>query len=335
MSGLASVAATPAKTAGMHASLTSHGIESVILTTCNRVELFWRSRTPQDDLVATGTLAMAIGTGAEQLVGASAWLAGERAAHHLFRVCAGLESVVIGEAEVLGQTRAALEASPGAGRFVAGVFRAAIRAGRAARAETEIGRGATSVASTAGQWLATHAALDTCRVLVVGAGDTARKVARHLKATGLRDLVVANRSLARAQSLAQEVGAEAVGLDLLPREIVRADAVVSAVTVSEWVITREHLRHCQDRPGRPLLVVDLAMPPSVEPTECGGITRLDLGVIEQLTRARREQRSAELPRVEAVLARELAWLRKWTAREALRCQGSRSDGAAIGHRLES
>lgn len=335
MAGLASVAATLAKTAAMHASLTGHGIESVILMTCNRVELFWRSRTPQDDVVATGTLAAAIGTGAEQLLGASAWLAGERAAGHLFRVCAGLESVVIGEAEVLGQTRAALEASPGAGRFVAGVFRAAIRAGRAARAETGIGKGAASVASTAIQWLSARAALDTSRVLIVGAGDTARKVARHLKAVGLRDLVVANRSLARAQDLARALGAEAVGLDSLPDEILRADAIVSAVNVSQWVITREQLRHRSDRPDRPLFVVDLAMPPSVEPTECCGITRLDLGVIEQLTCARREQRSAELPRVEAVLAREMAWLQKWTAREALRCQGSRSDGSVMAHRVES
>ena len=199
MAKLASVAATPEAAASIHASLTSHGIDSVVLPTCNRLELYWRSCMPQDDVVATGTLAAAIGSGAEPLLGTSAWLVGERAAHHLFRVCAGLESVVIGEAEVLGQVRAALEASHGSGRFVSGVFRAAIRAGRAARAETGIGHGATSVASTAIQWLATHVALASCRVLIVGAGDTARKAARHLKAVGVRDLVVANRTVARAQ----------------------------------------------------------------------------------------------------------------------------------------
>ena len=329
MTTLASVAATPTAAAGIHASLTSHGIDSVVLTTCNRLELYWRSCSPQDDVVASGTLAAAIGSGAQPLLGPSAWLVGERAAHHLFRVCAGLESVVIGEAEVLGQARAALEAASGSGRFVAGVFRAAIRAGRAARAETGIAQGATSVASTAIQWLAAHVALANCRVLVVGAGDTARKAARHLKAVGVRDLVVANRTVARAQDLAAGLGAEAVGLDALRAEIVRADAIVSAVNMSEWVITREHLRDRCVGEDRPLFIVDLSMPPSVEPAAMGGVTRIDLDVIEQVTRARREQRSAETPRVEAVLARELEWLRKWAGREALRrpCGPSKTSSA--------
>ena len=335
MTKLASVAATPAAAASLHASLTSHGIDSVVFTTCNRVELYWRSRMPQDDVVASGTLAAAIGSGADTLLGPSAWLVGERAAHHLFRVCAGLESVVIGEAEVLGQARAALDASRGSGRFVSGVFRAAIRAGRAARAETGIGHGATSVASTAIQWLATHVALANCRILIVGAGDTARKAARHLKAVGARDLVVANRTVARAQNLAGGLGAEAVGLDALQDEILRADAIVSAVSMSEWVITREHLRHRCARADRPLFIVDLSMPPSVEPTELGGVTRIDLDVIEQVTRARREQRSAETPRVEAVLARELEWLRKWAGREALRRPCGHSETASVTRATES
>ena len=201
---------------------------------------------------------------------------------------------------------------------MSGVFRAAIRAGRAARAETGIAKGATSVASTAIQWLATHVALANCRVLIIGAGDTARKAARHLTAVGVRDLVVANRTVARAQDLAAGLGAEAVGLDALQDEIMRADAIVSAVNMSEWVITREQLRQRCARAERPLFIVDLSMPPSVEPTEWGGVTRIDLEVIEQVTRARREQRTAEAPLVEAVLARELDWLRKWAGREALR-----------------
>ncbi|OFW38241.1 MAG: glutamyl-tRNA reductase [Acidobacteria bacterium RIFCSPLOWO2_12_FULL_67_14b] len=323
MDGLAALAATPSAAAALHASMTSHGIESVMLTTCNRVELYWRSRTPQDDLVATGSLAAAIDAGAEGLVRQSSWLAGDAAAHHLFRVCAGLESVVIGEAEVLGQARAALEASHGAGRFVTGVFQAAIRAGGAARAETGIGHGAMSVASTAVQWLAAHVSLASCRVLIVGAGDTARKAARHLNAINVGSMVVANRTVDRAQALARGLGAEAVGLDALQDEILRADAIVSAVNVSECVITRDHLHARCARADRPLFVVDLSMPPSVELTESVGIRRIDLGVIELATRANREQRAAEAPRVEVVIERELAWLRRWAAREGLRQARSR------------
>lgn len=328
MDGLAALAGGPAAAADVRVSLASHGIAAVVLTTCNRVELYWHSRTLQDHVVVAGSLAAALGASADDLGGRASWLAGEAAARHLFRVSAGLESVVIGEAEVLGQVRTALDASGGADRLVAGVFRAAIRAGRAARAETGIAHGAMSVASTAIQWLAAQVSLENSRVLVVGAGDAARKAARHLKAVGVRELVVANRTVDRARNLASPLGAEAVGLEVLHDEIQRADAIVSAVTVSDWVITCEHLRRRCAFADRPLFVVDLAMPPSVAPTDFGGILRIDLGVIEQLTRDRREQRLAEGPRVEAVIAREVDWLRKWAARETLRRSGDRPSASA-------
>lgn len=323
MDGLAALAARPAAAAAVHASMTRHGIESVLMTTCHRVELYWWSRDQQDDVVAAGTLAAGIGAQAGDIVGPSSWLTGERAAHHLFRVCAGLESVVIGEAEVLGQARAALENAPGARRFMTGVFRGAIRAGRAARAETAIGRGATSVASIGIQWLTARLSpLDQCRVLVVGAGDTARKVARHLTAIGVGSLVVANRTVARAEELANSLHAEAVGLDALPDEISRADAVISAVTTNGWLVTREHLGPRAACGGRPLFIVDLSMPPSVEPIAGGAIERIDLGLLDHASEATREQRLTETPHVEVVLARELAWLHRWAAREALRSAGA-------------
>lgn len=329
MDGLAAAMGGPAAAAEVRASLASHGIEAILLVTCNRVELYWRSRTTQDDVIVAGSLAATLGVTADNLSARACWLTGEAAARHLFRVCAGLESVVIGEAEVLGQARTALETA-GAGRFVAGMFRAAIRAGRAARAETGIARGSMSVVSTAIQWLATHVSLDHCRVLIVGAGDTARTAARHLKAVGVGEMAVANRTFGRAQALASSVGAEAVGLDVLQEEILRADAIVSAVSVNEWLITREHMRRRCAAAARPLFVVDLAMPHSVEPTEFGGIMRIDLGVIEQVARIRREQRSAEAPRVEAVIAREIEWLRKWAARETLRPFGRYHFASACG-----
>ena len=316
MDGLAGLTATPGAAADIRASMTSHRIESVLLTTCNRVELYWRSGDPQDDVVAAGSLATAIGARAEDLGGPTSWLAGDAAAHHLFRVCAGLESAVIGEAEVLGQARLALESACGAGRFMTGVFRAAIRAGRAARAETAIGEGAVSVASTGIHWLSARVPLATGRVLIVGAGDTARKVARHLRAVGAGSLVIANRTPARAVELAREVNAEAVGLDALPDEILRADAIISAVNGSEWLITRDHLQPRQ-LAGWPLFIVDLSMPPSVEPIT-GGVERTDLTRLAEAADATRAQRASEAPRVEAVIARELAWLRRWAAREGLR-----------------
>ena len=111
--------------------------------------------------------------------------------------------------------------------------------------------------------------------------------------------------------------------DIACRAVTVADAIVSAVNVSECVITRDHLHARCARADRPLFVVDLSMPPSVELTESVGIRRIDLGVIELATRANREQRAAEAPRVEVVIERELAWLRRWAAREGLRQARSR------------
>ncbi|MGH9202106.1 MAG: glutamyl-tRNA reductase [Vicinamibacterales bacterium] len=316
LSGLASLGGNSGPAARLQSSLSAHGIDVVILTTCNRFELYWRSRTSEDDSIATTSVATALGLGPHALKAESSWKIGDAAASHLFRVCAGLESVVMGEAEILGQVRGALDANPGAGTFLTGVFRAAIRAGRAARAETAIGDGALSVASTAVRWLSTQMPLGERRVLVIGAGDTARKVARHLNAIGVGALIIANRTRDRAEAISSPLGADAIGLDALPEELGKADAVISAVNASEWIVTVEHLR--QRTQQRPLVVIDLSMPPSIEPGEVRGIARIDLAVLEQAAQANRRQREREVPAVEAVIARELNWLRRWARREALR-----------------
>ena len=289
-----------------------------MLTTCNRFELYWRSRTSQDDILATGLLAALMGAQAGTIPAQSPCVTSDAAANHLFRVCAGLESVVLGEAEVLGQARAALDACPGAGSFLTGVFRGAIRAGRAARAETAIGEGAMSVASTAIRWLSEQMDVSGRRVLIIGAGDTARKSARHLRAIGAGTLVIANRTRSRAEGLAAPLAAGVADWDALSHEIGRADAIISAVTASGWVITLDQLRRRAPAAPSRLFLIDLSMPPSIEPGDAGDAVRVDLSAIEQLANRNRTQRAAEAPHVEAVIARELAWLRRWAAREALR-----------------
>ena len=321
LAGLATLASTPRSAVVLHESLSSHGIDSVVLFTCNRIELYWRSRSVQDDVLATSILA---GADAGAIVARSSWLTGEPAAAHLFRVCAGLESVIMGEAEVLGQVRAALDASPFAGPFLTGVFRAAVRAGRAARAETAIGEGAMSVASTAIQRLSAHLPLSGCRVLIIGAGDTARKAARYLRAAGAGSLVIANRTRSRAEAVAASVNADVADWDAIPDELARADVVISAVSASGWVVTLGQLRQrALTTGGGPLVLIDLSMPPSIEPGEVDGVVRIDLPALEQTAHETRKQREAEAPRVEAVIAREIEWLRRWARREALRPTVSR------------
>src|SRR5262245_6131815 len=174
--------------AQLHEKLSRLGIESVVLRTCNRSELYWRARAEGHDETATAAFAAALGLLPAALDGLAIRLNGETVAAHLFRVCAGLESMVLGEAEILGQVRIALDTCTGCGAFLDGVFRAALRTGRQARAETAIGTGALSVASTAVRWLGQRIALASSRVLVIGAGETAAKAARHLRAIGVEEL---------------------------------------------------------------------------------------------------------------------------------------------------
>ena len=316
--GLAGVSAGADGARAVHGALTARGVASVVLATCNRTEVYWRATNSGDGEAAMDVLARVLETPAAALAQQSVSLEGEAVAAHLFRVCCGLESLVLGEAEILGQARSAVESCPSGGPFLHGVFRAAIRAGRAARAETGIGTGAMSVASTAIHWLQERLALRHCRVLIIGAGHTGEKVARHLRAIGVGGLVISNRTLAHAEAVASGVGGDAVPIEELSAEILRADVVIAAVNTPGWILSLGQIRQrLAERPS-PLVVVDLSMPPCVESGACDGLIRVDLSVIEQTAVAHRHQREAEIPGVEAVIARELDFLREWARHEALR-----------------
>ena len=303
--------------ARLHQSLTAAGVGSIVLSTCNRFEVYWRSTNlaADDDRVAE-TLSTTLPHAKELFERGSILLAGDDAAHHLFRVCSGLESVVLGEAEILGQVRTAMEQSTGSGSFLRGVFTAAIRAGRGARAATGIAAGAMSVASAAIHELTSQVRLSDSRVLVIGAGETAAKVARQVASIGVGRLVIANRTLDHAQSLAALHGGTGVGLDVLPQEVAAADVIVCASHSDGWLVTRAQI--AGRSPASPLAIVDLSMPPGVEPFELEGVTRIDLPAIERATAEHRQRRESEIPRVHNYIADELAWLQAWARQEIVR-----------------
>ena len=156
--------------ARLQTSLSSVAIESVVLSTCNRFEVYWRSTGAAADQTVHAMIEATLPLANDLLQGGSIQLSGDDAARHLFRVCSGLESMVLGEAEILGQVRSAMEQAGGAGSFLRGVFTSAIRAGRGARAATGIATGAMSVASTAIQQLETKVRISEQRILLIGAG---------------------------------------------------------------------------------------------------------------------------------------------------------------------
>jgi glutamyl-tRNA reductase len=287
-------------------------LEAVVLGTCNRTELYWYARTPHDDEVARRAFAEATQGHAAATQNGVVELYGLDAARHLFRIGAGLESLLVGETEVLGQLREAIEAAEQAGTarsYLPFFFQGALRFGRRARAETRIGQGALSVASAAVRHLAQdHSDLSACTAVVIGAGVTGLKVARHLQSERVRRVVVLNRTRARAEEGAAAIGAIPGSLEDLPRWLAEADAVVAAVQVEQPVVRPELLRQALERRDRevPLALVDLSLPRAIHP-DCAtiaGVVLHDLSGLERIVAGNRALREREIPRVEEMLERE-------------------------------
>lgn len=304
------MALAPATVAELHASLLGHGLEAVVLSTCNRTELYTYARRP-DDHARSEALLMAAAEARAPARDRFTEASGIEAARHLFRVAGGLESLVVGEAEVLGQVRGAIEAAESAGTarfFLATLFRAALRFGGRARSETRIGSGALSVASAAVQLLArVHTDLRACTVLVVGTGTTGLKAARHLKAEQVGRLVLANRTARRAEEAAVELAAESVTLEDVPRLLPGFDAVVTAVQTERPLITAPMLRAARNGVTDSLVLIDVSLPRAIEPG-CGalpGVVLHDLSGLEEIVVHNRARREREIPRVTELLDREL------------------------------
>jgi glutamyl-tRNA reductase len=301
------MALLPEAIAACYRRARSRGIEAVVVSTCNRTELYWMAG---DEAPDAGVAHVLPAIEAGQAAGIEK--RGRAAAEHLFRVAAGLESLVLGESEILGQVRDALdlaEQHDAPGYLLSALFRAALRGGGRARQETAIGNGALSVASASVQLLArVRPDLTTSTVLVVGAGATGRKVARHLRGERVGRLVLLNRTFERAAEHARALGAEAAPLEALGEWLAKADAVVVAAQTEAPLITETALAAARrGRIPHPLALVDLSMPRAIEPAcaNLAGVTHHDLSSLEAIVARHRAEREREIPLVEALLDREL------------------------------
>jgi glutamyl-tRNA reductase len=239
------------------------------------------------------------------------------AVHHLLRVASGLDSMVQGEAQILGQVHRAHELSreaEGVGPILDRLFTTAFRAGKRSRNETEIGRGAVSVASAAVE-LARKVvgSLNRRTALVVGAGDTGRLVAQHFASEQPHELMIANRTLDRARALAAEVGARALGLDDLPRVLDQADVIVVATFAPQPVITKAMVQTALKHRRRSTVFIDISMPRNVEPSVhgLGEAFVYDIDALQKIVRENLNRREDEVPKVEAILEAELQHFMKW------------------------
>jgi glutamyl-tRNA reductase len=289
----------------------NHVSEAVVLSTCNRTEVYCKAERFHDAYQEVrDALAVAAGLAPETLAEHLYVHFDDEAVRHLFAVTAGLDSAVLGEHEILGQVRTAWETAMGEGASRSALnllFRSAVGAGKRARTETDIGRHSASVSQVAVEVAHERLGLDGRRVLLLGAGEIGSAVARALTRFPGAQVVVANRTLARAATLAAELGAEAVELDRLAHELVQADVVLGATGSPGPLVTHDQVAVAMAcRPERPLLLVDVARPRDVEPAaaDVAGAQLVDLDELQLIANRGLERRAAEISAVEAVLDEE-------------------------------
>jgi glutamyl-tRNA reductase len=279
--------------------------EVLLISTCNRLDIFAAASSPE----SAEEILQALGPDASSV---AARRFDESAIRHLFRVAASLESMVPGEAQILGQVKAAAVQAHQAGVLGCELRRAvdhALRAARRVRVETEIARGAISLSRVAVN-LARKLLGDLTgrRVVLLGAGEMAHLAARELRAEGVREVLVANRSPAGAEELAREVGGVAVSLTALPGMLERADVIICSTGSPEYVITRELVAGAaKARRHRPLFLVDLSLPRNVDPgvDEAANVYLYDLDDLGRIAEQNRRRRDQEVSRAEELIEEEL------------------------------
>jgi glutamyl-tRNA reductase len=292
--------------------------ESVIVSTCNRSEIYGVSEGSGAGEGLTRYISEWRGLDFSEAAAGSFVREGEDAARHLFRVAAGLESLALGESEVLGQVRSALRVAREAGATRAvlhRMFETAVAAGKRVRTETEIARHPLSIPSI-GFELATKVfgRLEERTVLVLGAGETGTLFAEQASAAGVRDIRLANRGLERADGLSRRIGGRSVPWEDLAQALPEADVVVGTTASPTPVVSRADVEAAmRERRGRPMFFLDLAMPRDFE----AGVADLynvylfgldDLGAVAEENRRRRGR---EIPLAEAILEEELGRFLAW------------------------
>jgi glutamyl-tRNA reductase len=291
--------------------------EAVILSTCNRVEVYGRSAEESLDAVSA-FLARFHGREPAEIAPHLYRLEGEAAVRHAFRVAASLDSMVMGEPQILGQVKDAYEAAEKAGSLgsVLNALRnRSVAAAKRARTETAIGRNAVSVS---------HVAVELARkifgdlrdraVLLVGAGKMSEVAARQMVRDGARASVLGGRTFERAEQLAAALGGRAAPFEALRGELARADIVISGTGAPGVVIQRADVEAAQAvRRGRPLFLIDIAVPRDVaeDAGKVKGVFLYDLDDVKQVAEANLRERKKEAHAAEAILEDEIREFLEW------------------------
>jgi glutamyl-tRNA reductase len=315
------LALTEGKAAGVLSALVTEEpiSEAAALSTCNRTELYLvATDSVEAETAGLGVLAREAGIPPTELLGPVYSLRGADAARHLYRVSAGLDSMILGEAEIQGQVKRAYELAlvEGAtGPILNRMFRGALAAGKRVRTETAVGEKGVSIPSVAVELAQrTLGDLSARSVLLIGAGETAELTARSLAARGSDAVFIANRGYNRAISLAERFGGNAVRIDELPLQLASADIVVSTTNSPHHLIERPELEVIMgQRDGKPLLLIDLAVPRDIDPEcrEVEGVSLFDVDEVQAIVERNASGREAEARHATGILDSELSRFERW------------------------
>ncbi len=299
----------------------SHEVsEAVAISTCNRTELYMVVGDPLEaESAVLAKLARKAGIRMTELSGSMYSERNCESARHLYRVAAGLDSMIVGEAEIQGQIKRSYDfalSRESTGPLTNHLFKAALATGKRVRSETAVGAGALSLPG-AGVMLAreTLGSLEGATVVIVGSGETAELCARALGGSGASVVFVAGRRALHALALAERYGGTSTGIEDLPEMLAAADVVMTATASPHIIIDSLALAEVMEmRDDRPLLLIDLAVPRDIDP-DCGqleGVSNFDVDDLEAVVRRNRRVRRNEAARAEGIVEEEIqnfaAWL---------------------------
>jgi glutamyl-tRNA reductase len=293
--------------------------EMVILSTCNRVEIY--AVSPHLDFEPLEALLADVKSVHPAEFSSQTYrYSDEKAVTHLFRVAAGLDSMVLGEPQILGQVMNAFELARGqgaAGAVLSRLFQAALYTGKRARTETAIGHNPASISSVAVR-LAEQVVADlkAAQVVVLGAGEMAELAVEALRKRGVNHILVVNRTMERAHQLADRWGGQASTFENLPEVLRRADILISSTGAPHTIVHTELVQDVmQARSERPLVIIDIAVPRDVEGEVSGvpGVRLYDLDSLHKRLEHSLAQRANEIPHVEMILAAEQAAFMEYLA----------------------
>jgi glutamyl-tRNA reductase len=293
---------------------------AIILSTCNRTELY--ITIPPEEVESVDGLVSLLprSKGLSEAFDPLRFyvLHDQEAVRHLHRVAAGVDSMVLGEAQILGQVREALaqaQHARSAHPLLARLFRSAIASGRRARSETNIGRYSVSVSSTAVALAKrTLNKLSDRTVLIVSAGESGKLAAKSLLDSGASNIIVTNRTYAKARELATKLGGEAIPFNKLGEAVAAADIVISATESESFVLNYEDVQTVMaERKGRPLLLIDIAVPRDIDPCvrDVTSVHLYDIDDLQKVADTNMKQRAGEVHKVEGIIDEEIGRFNDW------------------------